>query len=82
MSAKVMTSSVLITDGCETVKMHPVTNGSPKETTFSFKSSPVGSIELSITNPALFGKLKPGQNLYVNFTTERPEAPTTDDVGD
>lgn len=42
-------------------------DGTDEDNTFA-KWSPAGEITLTITNPALYGKIKPGQVFYVDFT--------------
>ena len=41
-------------------------NGESEDNTFA-RYSPSGSLELTITNPDLKGKIKPGQKFYVDF---------------
>ena len=41
-------------------------NGESENNTYS-RYSPAGRFELTITNPELFGKLKPNQVMYVDF---------------
>ncbi len=42
-------------------------NGESEDNTFA-RYTPGGSLELWITNPDLFGKFKPGQKFYLDFT--------------
>lgn len=42
-------------------------DGTDEDNTFA-KWSPSGEFKLTITNPALYGKIKPGQHFYVDFT--------------
>jgi hypothetical protein len=42
-------------------------DGSDEDNTFT-KFSPSGSFTVQIANPALFGKINPGQEFYVDFT--------------
>lgn len=42
-------------------------DGSDEDNTYA-KFSPSGSLTLSIANPALAGKFKPGQKFYLDFT--------------
>jgi hypothetical protein len=74
MRAKMKVESVTQHGGGETLKMHAVCkngaypeDGSDEDNTFA-KFSPSASLEIYIANPALFGKFKPGQKLYVDFT--------------
>ncbi len=62
----------------ETVYLSAVTgkdpfgpNGESEDNTYS-RWTPTGSLSITITNPALFGKLKVGQKFYLDFT-EAPE---------
>lgn len=51
-------------------------NGESEENTFA-RYTPSGSLNLSITNPALFGKFKVGQKFYVDFTEATVPIATT-----
>lgn len=42
-------------------------NGESEDNTYA-RYSPSGELKLTITNPELFGKFKPGQKFYLNFT--------------
>lgn len=42
-------------------------DGSDEDNTFA-KFSPSGELTLSIANPALLGKIEPGQKFYLDFT--------------
>jgi hypothetical protein len=42
-------------------------NGESEDNTFA-RYTPAGSLALTITNPELFDKFRPGQKLYVNFS--------------
>lgn len=42
-------------------------DGSNEDNTFA-KWTPSGSLQLSVTNPALHGKFKPGMKFYLDFT--------------
>lgn len=42
-------------------------DGYDEDNTYA-KYSPMGEFKLTIANPALYGKLKPGQVFYVDFT--------------
>lgn len=53
--------------GVKTVKLHPVSSGSPENAEF-FKWTPSGSIELGTINPAAAEQFKPGDQFYVDFT--------------
>lgn len=74
MRAKMLVSTVTLTPYGEKVEMtcvaksggYPV-DGSDEDNTFA-KFSPSGSTVIQIANPALFGKIKPGQKYYLDFT--------------
>lgn len=52
-------------------------DGSDEDNTFA-KFSPSAELSITIANPALFGKLRPGQKYYVDFTlVDAPPNPTT-----
>jgi len=42
-------------------------NGESEDNTFA-RFTPGGSLSLTVSNPDLFGKIKPGQKFYVDFT--------------
>lgn len=48
-------------------------DGSDEDNTFAH-FSPSASLEIQICNPALHGKLRPGQQFYVDFTRVEPKA--------
>lgn len=60
--------------GSERVKMSYVTGNKPfgpegesEDNTFA-RYSPSGSLEITINNPNLAGKITPGQKFYLDFT--------------
>jgi len=59
--------------GSETIEMSPVSskpygpNGESEDNTYA-RYSPGGAFSLTISNPALAGKFKPGQKFYADFT--------------
>lgn len=53
--------------GMKTVRLHPVTSGSPENAEF-YKYTPGGSIDLSTLNPAAASQFVPGKSFYVDFT--------------
>ena len=74
MRAKMVVESVTATEHGENLKMRAVCkngqypeDGSDEDNTFA-KFSPSASLEIYIANPALYGKFKPGQKFYVDFT--------------
>lgn len=72
MRAKMTVRSVEKFQQGESLKMAPVCgklgeNGESEDNTFA-RYTPSGSLELSITNPALFDQIKPGDTFYVDFT--------------
>jgi hypothetical protein len=54
-------------EGCETVKLEPVTSGSAENESF-YKWTPGGSISLSTVNVAAAQQFVVGQEYYVDFT--------------
>lgn len=78
MRAKMQVASVEKFQHGEQVKLQCVTgktpfgpNGESEDNTFA-RYSPSGSLQMMITNPALLGKIAPGQKFYLDFT-EAPE---------
>ena len=78
MRAKMKIASVEKFDGCEKLRMNAVCkngeypeDGSDENNTYAHYS-PSANCEITIANPALFGKFEPGQSYYVDFT-EAPE---------
>lgn len=74
MRAKMQIESVILRRDVETLVFRAVsrTNGYPadgsdEDNTYA-RFSPSASLEISITNPALHGKFKPGQKFYVDVT--------------
>lgn len=80
MRAKMQVHEVITPfDGAERVKMGAVTGtaafgpqGESEDNTYA-RYTPSGSIDLTITNPNLIGKFRPGQTFYVDFS-EAPDA--------
>ena len=82
MRAKLQVSSVFPyphDDGRETLRFHGVAkngaypeDGSDENNTFA-KFSPAVHLEITIANPALIGKFKPGDTFYVDFTPVEAE---------
>ncbi len=81
MRAKVRCSSVIVHETCDEVEFNPVCkstsygdDGLDEDNTFA-KYSPSGSFKLTIANPELLGKYRPGQVYYVDFSpVPEPEA--------
>lgn len=74
MRAKLQIGSVTDHGAQETLKFHGVCksgsygdDGLDEDNTFA-KFSPSVSLEITVANPALLGKFKPGQKFYVDFT--------------
>lgn len=74
MRAKVRVNKVEIDDYAERVTMNPIgrstpypEDGSDENNSYS-RWTPDGSIVLLISNPNLHGKIRPGQEYYVDFT--------------
>lgn len=78
MRAKFQVASVEDFGAVQKVNFHAVAaksyppDGSDEDNTFA-KWSPNASCSISISNPALHGKFKPGQKFYVDFA--EAEAP-------
>jgi hypothetical protein len=83
MRAKVRVATVTQMEGSEVLKMNAVAKsgaypegGSDEDNTYA-KFSPQASFEITVANPALFGKFKAGEKYYVDFTpapAPNPEA--------
>lgn len=79
MRAKLKIASIKKTEGPqEILRFHGVSkadgypaDGSDENNTFA-KWSPSVSLEMTVANPALHGKFKEGQELYVDFTFADP----------
>lgn len=74
MRAKMVVQCVTRTEYGEKLNMAPVSkpggypeDGSDEDNTYA-KFSPSGSLELTVNNPALFGKFNPGEKYYLDFT--------------
>jgi len=75
MRAKMKVSSVEATEYGEIIKAAPVCgdrafgpNGESEDNTYA-RFTPGGSLSLTVNNPDLLGKIKPGQKFYVDFTS-------------
>lgn len=74
MRAKMRVTKVERHEGHERLQMTAVcrpdgypTDGSDEDNTFALWT-PSGDVTMSITNPALFGKIEEGQKFYLDFT--------------
>lgn len=73
MRAKMYITSIEQFLAQETLKLSAVAaksypaDGSDEDNTYA-KFSPSASLSLTIANPALIGKFKPGEHYYVDFT--------------
>ena len=73
MRAKMQIRSVKIFESSEKLKLECVSrvifgsHGENEDNTFACYT-PSGSMELTVTNPDLLGKFKPGQKFYLDFT--------------
>ena len=74
MRAKLKLNSVVATEGSEILKFNAVckptgypADGLDEDNTFA-KFSPSAELTITVNNPALHGKFKPGQKFYVDFT--------------
>jgi len=65
--AKLEVQSVKSTTYCDEVSLSAVCGKSPEDNSFS-QATPSATFTLSITNPSVRGKFKPGQKYYVDFT--------------
>lgn len=72
MRAKMQVSKVDRFVGGDSVTMNAVAaksypaDGSDEDNTYA-KFSPSGALSLTIANPALIGKIQPGQKFYIDF---------------
>jgi hypothetical protein len=81
MRAKLRLDSVKRFQGeCEVLEFHAVgpkgsypNDGSDEDNTYA-RYSPSAKLELTVQNPALLGKLNPGETYYVDFTPAEPSA--------
>ena len=73
MRAKLQIEYITTRTGSETLKFHAVAkpqypgDGADEDNTYA-RFSPSASLEITITNPALLGRFRPGQKFYVEFT--------------
>lgn len=75
MRAKFQINTITVfQSGQEQLKMNAVaksgaypSDGSDEDNTYA-KFSPAGELSLTVTNPALLGKFKPGDKFYLDFT--------------
>lgn len=72
--AKMVVQSVEKSTNADSIKAMPVSGKAPygpdgesEDNTFA-RYTPSGSLQLSITNPELVGKIQPGDTFYVDFT--------------
>ena len=68
-----VTNVIKHSDQCEELQFAAVTskpfdaNGASEDNDFA-RWSPSGSLSITVTNPNLIGKFKPGKKFYLNFT--------------
>jgi hypothetical protein len=74
MRAKLKVNEVLVHETCDVVRFQAVcksesygNDGLDENNTFA-KFSPSAALEITIANPDLLGKFRPGQTFYVDFT--------------
>lgn len=69
MRAKLVIETVTLTTYGEKLKLNAVYGGSTnkEDNTFS-EATPSATLEMHISNKELFGKFKPGEKFYVDFT--------------
>lgn len=58
-------------DNAEEIQFRAVTDGTPEDNTYS-KYTPSADFRMTVTNPNLHGKFKPGMKFYVDLT-EAPQ---------
>ena len=73
--AKFKVESVTLHTFGEIIKMNAVCYDGTEENASFSKYTPTGSYEMTVTNEALFGHFKPGEDYYLDFTP----VPTTED---
>lgn len=61
----------VLTYSCVPAKSYPA-DGLHEDNSFS-KFSPSGELKIHVTNPALLGKMQPGETFYVDFTPVPPD---------
>lgn len=78
MRAKMKIESIVHNSYGQTLKMQPVglagrypEDGLDEDNTYA-KFTPSGSLELTITNPALLNQFQPGETYYLDFTLAAP----------
>lgn len=81
MRAKMLVTEVVLGDGTDRVKMVAVArssaypqDGADEDNTYA-KFSPSAELSLTIANPALLSKIRPGKRYYVDFTEVPPDPP-------
>jgi hypothetical protein len=74
MRAKVRCNSVMVRDASDTVEFTAVcktgsygVDGADEDNTYA-KFTPSATFTITVTNPALMGRFRPGQKYYVDFT--------------
>jgi len=73
MRAKLTVQSVKLMTYGEELEFSAIYTGSPEDNNYS-EATPTASAKLMITNKALHGKFKPGQQFYVTFEEAPPLA--------
>ena len=66
--AKFKVDSVTLHQSGETIKMSAVCYDGTAENASFCNYTPTGSFEMSVTNEAIFGAFKPGEEHYLDFT--------------
>lgn len=74
MRAKMRITSITQHENCEVLTFNAVAkstsypeDGIDEDNTYA-KFSPSGELKLTVANPALIGKFKPGEKYYLDFT--------------
>lgn len=72
-AAKFVCETVTLSPGQETVALRPVYGDSEENKTWS-KYTPCGTLQMTITNPDVFGQIRPGDEfvVYLNKVVKEP----------
>ena len=62
--------------GADALTLYAFTTGSPEDNSYA-AATPCATLNITIENPALVGKFKPGDTFYVDFTPVIPAAVPT-----
>lgn len=73
MRAKMRVGGVIVSETTDELTLYPVgpsqypSDGSDENNSYA-RWSPSGELKLTVSNPELFGKFRPGQEYYLDFT--------------